>query len=264
MRLQQPHGLIVDLLVRILVHNGRARVAVVNVLVHDPLLLSQPPDHVTMLQCGVAESNESLFGHRSPVGRLLLSRREALQLSPLLCLHALHLQPVDLVEPGQVLSHGPLLLPLVAQHLVHKIHLHGAPATAALISHGLLDFELLPRVRVAVRLGCIEALLVYPELANFRCVPQLNEAPGRQLEWVILLEDFLCHRKGRDLSHLRRELSVPKPTTTARLWNTTNISSRVHNTWVFVCLIGRYYFFQSPTTGFMRALASRSSSLFVR
>ncbi|HSG21079.1 MAG TPA: hypothetical protein VLA31_09940, partial [Burkholderiaceae bacterium] len=157
MRLQQPHGLIVDLLVHILVHNGRARVAVVDVLVHDySLLLGKPSDKISVLQCGVAEPKEGLFGHRSPVGRLLLSRREALQLGPLLRSHALHLLAIDLVESSHVLGHRPLLLPLVAQHLVNNVHLDAAPA---LLSHGLLDFQSLPRVLVAVLLGCVEVLL---------------------------------------------------------------------------------------------------------
>ena len=77
----------------------------------------------------------------------LLSGREPLELSALLRLHTSHLPPIDLVKAGQMLRHGSLLLPLVAQHLMDHVHLrHGGAALAGCLA----NLGLLPRVLLAV------------------------------------------------------------------------------------------------------------------
>ena len=112
--LKQNHSSVVHLHVHVIVHNRSACVPVIDVLVHNPLLLSHLSDCVPVLQSHVSESREGLLCHRGSIGRFLLSGRESLKLCALLRLHTSHLLTVNLVKARQMLRHSSLLLPLMA------------------------------------------------------------------------------------------------------------------------------------------------------
>ena len=116
----------------------------------------------------------------------------------LLGLHTFHLPPIDLVETGQLFRHGSLLLTLVAEHLMHHIHLGNG--TAALASC-LADLGLLPRVLLAVLLTSVKLFLVPAKLTDVGRVPEVNESASGELQRIILFDGVLCQRKGGLLPH---------------------------------------------------------------
>ena len=170
----------------------------IKVLVHHSCPGGHLADHAPVLQIDVPKMHQSLLRHRGSPRGLLLRRREPLELSLLLHAHALHVLPLNSIQVLHVGSHRLLLLPLVRQHLMHHAHVR---SRSARLASSLLDLHLLTGVLRPALLRLIQVLLVPPELTDFWSVPEPNESPVRESDFIILLDDPLCDRKGRDLAH---------------------------------------------------------------